>query len=214
MKIKNLIIAGVAILAFGVGLIDHPSIAQAYAYNFSKPVHHYVPRSWRGTYTHGSRIMTFNTYSISLDGSTLYKSNWSGYRNLAFAKMPRSTHYLINAYAKVGYQSSQSWRLTTKNGQKVLINYQNMGNTTVWYKNERLKKFHGYKIEGLKGLNESNTYYAKDIHCIISPYKPTQTSKVIFKYGSHVYPTHHQWLYTHGNSDTSYMYRKGHWELY
>ncbi|GAA3603856.1 hypothetical protein [Secundilactobacillus similis] len=74
MKLKKYALLGVATLTLGIGIVTSPISAQAtsYAYTFSKPVHHYVPRSWRGTYTRKSSTMTFSTHSIKLNGSTLY----------------------------------------------------------------------------------------------------------------------------------------------
>ncbi|EEI25570.1 hypothetical protein HMPREF0519_0289, partial [Lentilactobacillus hilgardii DSM 20176 = ATCC 8290] len=61
------------------------------------------------------------------------RSNWHGWRKLAFAKVD-SSHYTFNVLAKYGYQSSRRWHLKYKNGKKELINNLEMGYSQVWYK--------------------------------------------------------------------------------
>lgn len=176
---------------------------------------HYTPRSWRGTYyTSAGDEMHVNTYSVSLNGSTLYKSLWSGYHKLSFARtgaIHGHALYTFNSLAKYGYESSRNWRGTYKNGHKELINYLNMGYITVWH--APYKKFHGYRMETLKAEYLYNTFYDKDSHCVLSDYRPTQKSKAIFEAGSHVIPTSHEWDYfTHNNRYiTAYRYKNGSW---
>lgn len=74
------------------------------------------------------------------------------------------------------------------------------------------KSFHGYRIEGRKSLYNFNTFYDKPDHATISDYRPTQKSKVIFEYGSHVYPTKHEWDWMHGKWMTGYKYKNGAWK--
>lgn len=136
MKFRNYVLVGlITVLLSIVTIVSQPSTAHAigkYSYSFIS-VQYSIPKSWRGTYTHNHQVMRFNTHSISRNGKTLYKSTWHGYHKLAFAKTIDLGHYLINAYAKVGYESSQGWKLSHKNGKKVLTNYQNEGNRVVWY---------------------------------------------------------------------------------
>lgn len=75
----------------------------------------------------------------------------------------------------------------------------------------KYKEFHGYRIEARKSIYTYNTTYYKDLHATVSQYAPTKKSKVIFEYGSHVYPTKHEWDWVHGNWVTSYRYRNGSW---
>lgn len=117
----------------GVLFFSIPIQSKASSYFPVRSYHTYTPRSWRGTYksSNGS-TMKVNTYSVSYNGKTYYKNNWSGWHKLAFAKVD-STHYTFNALAKAGYQSSRRWRLKYKNGKKELINSQMMGVVIVWH---------------------------------------------------------------------------------
>lgn len=75
------------------------------------------------------------------------------------------------------------------------------------------KKFHGYRIEA-KNYVRYNTEYNIKQHLILSKYRPTQNSKVIFKYGTKIVPTRHPWIWHHGKNDnqiTMYRYSKGAW---
>lgn len=95
--------------------------------------------------------MKVNTYSVSYNGKTYYKSSWSGWRKLAFARVD-STHYTFNALAKYGYQSSRRWRLKYKNGKKELINSQIMGAVTVWHQ-------YVFKRPKFKVADSTNFFY-------------------------------------------------------
>lgn len=78
----------------------------------------------------------------------------------------------------------------------------------------KYRGFHGYRIETKRTLGMHNTFYDKKTHCTLSDYRPTQTSKVIFKYGDHVYPTSHMWTWFHGKNEsimTDYKYYSGSW---
>lgn len=134
MNLKKVMLLGLTILAMGIGFQFNQGSASAAT--------HHTPSSWRGTYyTTDGDTMNVNTYSVVLNGKTMYKSSWNGWRKLSFARIGAGdaiTHkhkvYTFNSLAKYGYQSSRQWRLTTKNGKKELINYQNMGNVIVWHK--------------------------------------------------------------------------------
>lgn len=84
--------------------------------------------------------MKVKTYSVELNGKTIYKNSWAGWRKLAFAKVG-IRNYTFNALAKYGYQSSRRWHLKYKNGKKELINLQVMGYITVWHKYYPAKKY-------------------------------------------------------------------------
>lgn len=144
MKLSKYVLLGVAALSLGAGLSVHQTNVSAAVY--------YTPRSWRGTYymnnyDGGRTYMDVNTYSITQDGETLYKSSWSGWHKLSFAKITPSNAvnrkhklYTFNSLSKYGYQSSGQWRLATKNGKKELLNYLNMGVINVWHKYYAPKK--------------------------------------------------------------------------
>lgn len=91
--------------------------------------------------------------------------------------------------------------------------------STSWFKfgihkiahTSKYKSFHGYRIARAKSDLTFNTFYIKFTHDIVSDYAPTQTSKVIFKHGSHVYPKRHEWDKIVGDYVTSYTYKSGAW---
>lgn len=221
MNFKKILLLGIAIVSMGIGFQLKQTSANAAT--------HHTPSSWRGTYyTTSGDTMNVNKYSIVLNGKTMYKSSWSGWRKLSFARISSSdaiTHkhkvYTFNLLAKYGYQSSRQWRLTTKNGKKELINYENMGYVVVWHKRYASKKstpkyksFHGYRVATSKDDYTYNTFYDKDSHATLSDYRPTQKSKVIFERGSQVMPTHHVWTWFHGTDQnllTDYRYIGGKW---
>lgn len=142
MKFKKSILVGVTAFSFG-GLIAFNSSHTVSASNYF-PVRHYhtyTPRSWRGSYyTAYGDTMKVKTYSVELNGQTIYKNSWAGWRKLAFAKVG-IRNYTFNALAKYGYQSSRRWHLKYKNGKKELINLQVMGYITVWHKYSPAKKY-------------------------------------------------------------------------
>lgn len=142
MKFKKSILVGVTAFSFG-GLIAFNSSHTVSASNYF-PVRHYhtyTPRSWRGSYyTAYGDTMKVKTYSVELNGKTIYKNSWAGWRKLAFAKVG-IRNYTFNALAKYGYQSSRRWHLKYKNGKKELINLQVMGYITVWHKYCPAKKY-------------------------------------------------------------------------
>lgn len=142
MKFKKSILVGVTAFSFG-GLIAFNSSHTVSASNYF-PVRHYhtyTPRSWRGSYyTAYGDTMKVKTYSVELNGQTIYKNSWAGWRKLAFAKVG-IRNYTFNALAKYGYQSSRRWHLKYKNGKKELINLQVMGYITVWHKYYPAKKY-------------------------------------------------------------------------
>lgn len=77
----------------------------------------------------------------------------------------------------------------------------------------RTRHFHGYRIEAKNYVHYNTEYNAKQ-HATLSEYRPTQKSKVIYKYGTRIVPTRHPWIQHHGKNDnllTMYQYRKGAW---
>lgn len=82
---------------------------------------------------------------------------------------------------------SGQWRKSYNGGEKKLYEYQNMGAVFVWH--TAYKAFHGYKVETVSAEDKYNTFYDKKSHCILSDYRPTQKSKVIFEAHSAVLPT-------------------------
>ncbi|WP_461243620.1 hypothetical protein [Secundilactobacillus muriivasis] len=220
MKLSKYVLLGVTALSLGAGLAATTETANAATY---------TPRSWRGTYymntDSGRSYMKVNTYSVVLNGKTMYKNTWSGWKKLSFKRISSADAvtkkhklYTFNSLAKYGYQSSRQWRLTTKNGKKELINYQVQGYIDVWHKvsasTAKYKSFHGYRVANSKSDYTYNTFYDTDSHATLSDYRPTQKSKVIFRYGSHVYPTSHEWTWFHGTDQnllTDYRYIGGSW---
>ncbi|WP_283678705.1 hypothetical protein [Lentilactobacillus sp. Marseille-Q4993] len=116
---------------FGTALAT-PIHAQRY-FPVRKIVYH-TPASWRGTYHNKyGDVMKVYKYSVQYNGKAAFRSRWSGYRKLAFAKVDRN-HYTFNALAKYGYQSSRRWRVIHKNGHRYLLNTQLMGSRVAWRK--------------------------------------------------------------------------------
>lgn len=77
----------------------------------------------------------------------------------------------------------------------------------------KTKAFHGYRIEA-KNTVHYNTEYQVRQHATLSKYRPTQKSKVIYKYGTKIVPTRHPWIWHHGKNDnlmTLFKYSKGKW---
>lgn len=119
MKLKKYIVVGLTALFIGV-ITPHNNVKASY-FRY-KNVHNYMPSSWRGTY-HNSYgdTMKVNKYSVSFNGKTFYKSNWSGWKKLAFAKVDKK-YYTLNAYATIGARSSRRWKMIHKNGNTYLYN--------------------------------------------------------------------------------------------
>lgn len=125
------------------------------------------------------------------------------------------SHYKLNHW-DVNY----SWALASgrfKTNGKYTYTVDKPWNSSSWFKRgihhiSNYKSFHGYRIEGRKSLYNFNTFYDKPDHATISDYRPTQKSKIIFEYGSHVYPTKHEWDWMHGKWMTGYKYKNGAWK--
>lgn len=135
MKFKRIILLSIAFISMGIGLqLNQPT---------AKAATHHTPSSWQGTYyTTSDDVMDVNEHSVVLNGKTMYKNTWSGWRRLTFSKVKVLHHHSVYQFnkAKYGYQSSHMWRLTSKKGKKELINYANMGAVVVWHKYYSPKK--------------------------------------------------------------------------
>lgn len=156
--------------------------------------------------------------TIYSDGISLYGNKFPGYAQghaQLYIRKNSKGYYYIGAYASDEWSY---WKRVKHSGRTAIRQYTNLPPNeyavSYWYKYPKgTKPFHGYMIE-TKLYDLENTFYAKDTHCIISDYRPTQKSKVIFKKGSQVMPTHHEWDWFHGKDDnylTDYHYKNGSW---
>ena len=124
------------------------------------------------------------------------------------------SHYKLSHWGTNYSWALQSGKFNT--GAKYTYAIDKAYNDGSWFKmgihklKSSAKAFHGYRIER-KNANNGNTFYDKDSHCVLSTYAPTQKSKVIFYYGSKVYPTRHEWDKIVGNYFTPYIYKNGYW---
>ncbi|WP_288529916.1 hypothetical protein [uncultured Secundilactobacillus sp.] len=183
--VKTTAVVAAAAGAFIVGM----PTARASGYYGNVSYQTYMPSSWRGSYvtTQGDTLKVYK-YSIFQNGEAMVKSSWSGWRKLAFAHVYKN-RYTLNALAKIGANSTREWVRTTSHGHRVLIHYGLMGYRVVWH--QRYSPFHGYKRANVKADYSYNTFYDKQSRSTLADYRPTQYSKVIFRYGSHVVPTSH-----------------------
>ncbi|WP_373879751.1 hypothetical protein [Levilactobacillus brevis] len=134
---------------------------------------------------------------------------------VAYYTAKRGSHYKLDHWGTNYSWVFQSGKFNTNN--KYTYTVDKRWNDTKWFKMEihkiaNYKKFHGYRIEARKSLYTHNTFYDKQDHATLSDYRPTQKSKVIFEYGSHVYPTSHEWDWMHGSWMTGYKYKNGNWK--
>ncbi|GAX01917.1 hypothetical protein [Secundilactobacillus silagei] len=214
MKLRNYVLFSTTILSLGIGMKASEVQASAAVYR--------APVSWRGTYyqSNGTKIK-ITRYSFIQDNETLYKTSWGGWHQLSFKKIDpgdsmnhKHAYYTFNSKAKYGYQMSGQWRKSYNGGEKKLYEYQNMGAVFVWH--TAYKAFHGYKVETVSAEDKYNTFYDKKSHCILSDYRPTQKSKVIFEAHSAVLPTHLEWdkFFDNNRYYTPYKYKHGAWHKY
>lgn len=185
MKLKDLAIVGIVSASFGIASLMNPQSVNASFRSFS--------RSWVGSYR-GPHSITISTHYFKLGA---YKSRVSF--------INKATH----GYYDVHFMSEQPLYLKRK-GNKLALRYLPNDTPEIYTRTSsnplKYKDFHGYRIEGRKSLYTYNTTYETLTHDTVSDYRPTQTSKVIFKYGSHVYPILHEWAWVHGDSVTYYRY--------
>ncbi|MFC6274708.1 hypothetical protein ACFQET_04170 [Levilactobacillus tangyuanensis] len=135
---------------------------------------------------------------------------YKGGKVLATYKILPGTHY------KLGHPGSDyTWVLNSgkyKSGPKGVYSVTKHGSN--WFqkgKQPLYKTFHGYRIEAYKGMKTFNTTYSKKTHSTASYLKPTQKKQVIFKYGTHVIPTKHEWDVVSSKTVTAYKYSNKKW---
>lgn len=143
MKFKGI---NVLIAIFATGIISEtnarPAQASSNTYFQAYKGHHYTPQKWRGKYySNDGNLLIIRAHSLDLNGKTLYKSTWNGWKKLSFSRLKNDSTisnkykwYTFNPLAKYGYQSSRQWRLKYKDGHKELVNYVLMGSSIIWHK--------------------------------------------------------------------------------
>lgn len=199
MNVKKIMVAaGFAVLSFGTFGVQQAS-AHSYTY-----------------WLHPHWVTVTKTTTIAKNKNTypLYKS----YTVKEYKVYPG--HHLIVHHAASYDWVVESGKFNTNSHYTYAVE---RGSGTSWFKQgihklaskkkapkksvPKYKSFHGYRIESLKDDDAANTFYHKDTHTTLSDYAPTDTSKVIFPYGSHVIPTNHEWYYMPVNSNTLTVYR-------
>lgn len=200
MKLKKYVMFAVATLSLGTGLSLSQTNAHALA-SYWKSAH------WV-TLTQNVTVYKINNYSKQIVKSYTAHSG---------------SHYKMNHW-DVNY----SWVLQSghfNTGNKYTYTVHRAWNSSSWFKmgthkvtskrsSVKYKSFHGYRIATSKSDISYNTFYDKSNHATLSNHRPTQKSKVIFEYGSHVIPTHHEWTWFHGADKdllTDYHYVGGKW---
>ncbi|VDG31202.1 hypothetical protein [Lactobacillus brevis] [Lactiplantibacillus mudanjiangensis] len=150
---------------------------------------------------------------------TVYKlSNKPWDKKVATYKVKAGSHYKLSHW-DVNYSwVLQSGKYNTNGGHYTYM-VNKKYNDASWFKmgiykvqTPLYKSFHGYRVEN-KNLGNGNTFYDTETHCTLSDYSPNQTSKIIFDYGSHVYPTHHEWDKMTETKMYTYKYKYGEWVL-
>ncbi|MFD1422032.1 hypothetical protein [Lactiplantibacillus songbeiensis] len=150
---------------------------------------------------------------------TVYKlSNTDWGKRISTHTAKAGSHYKLSHW-DINYSwVLQSGKYNTGNNYTYMINKKY--NDASWFKMgihkatslKKYKSFHGYKIARSKYVR-SNTFYEKSDHVILSHYRPTQVSKIIFEHGLHIYPTHHEWDYSTKDNKyvTDYHFKNGKW---
>jgi len=126
------------------------------------------------------------------------------------------SHYKLSHWGTNYSWALQSGKFNT--GAKYTYAIDKAYNDGSWFKmgihkskvTKKYKSFHGYRVE-TRNLGNGNTFYDKKSHCVLSDYAPTQLSKIIFYYGSHVYPTNHEWDKLTNDKLYVYKYKNDHW---
>lgn len=156
MKFKHYILAGVTALSFGM-VVNTSTPDTALGSRYYQPfknVRYSMPASWRGTYYNSyGDTMKVNKYSIYTNGQADYKSSWSGWRKLAFAKVSKK-YYTLNAYATMGANSSRRWKMYRKGGNTYLYHIGAMNSRAKWKKYIKPKLVRGYYM-----ADSTNFYY-------------------------------------------------------
>lgn len=203
MKLNNYVKMGLATLSLVVGWTVAGGTASAHSFTY---------------WTHPHWVTVTKTTTIAKNKNTypLYKS----YTVQEYNVYPG--HHL-----KVHHAASYDWVVEsgTFNTNAHYTYAVERGSGTSWFKQgihkitakknvAKYKSFHGYRVATSKSDYTYNTFYDTDIHATLSDYRPTQKSKVIFKHGSQVMPTHHMWTWFHGTDQnllTDYRYIGGKW---
>lgn len=227
MTLKKSVLISLATLSLGASLTTLTITATAKTYTT-------IPVSLRGKWYHRNSDGTydrvfFTKYHYDFpngDGSwtkisgAKFPSYAMGHSQLFVSKRNSKGYYNIGTYASDEWPY---WKRTTHNHSRALLMYNPLPPYDYfaeyyyplsYYKKTTYKAFHGYRIEGYKSLYTYNTFYDKETHSTISDYAPTKTSKIIFEYGSHVYPTQHTWSRVWGKGNryvTDYKYYNGAW---
>lgn len=198
MKLKDYTMVGIAALSLSAALAVHQTTAHA------------IASEWMTTHK-----VTF-TENVTVD---VYKIAYPEYKShiIKHITIKRGSHYKLDHPG-----TNFPWMLMSgkynSNGKYAYVPHKSDTDGS-WFESgyhklaSNYKSFHGYRIEGRKSLYTYNTFYDKASHSTLSDYKPTQTSKIIFEYGSHVYPTHHVWsrIWDNYHKETDYRYANGAW---
>lgn len=209
MKKENVLKLSLTILSFVVSMMATSGTVSAHSYTY---------------WLHPHWVTVTKTTTIAKNKNTypLYKS----YMVKEYKVYPG--HHL-----KVHHAASYDWvvesgKFNTNSHYTYAVEH---GSSTSWFKQgihklaskkkapkknvPKYKSFHGYRVENIKGEATHNTYYVAGTNSILSEYRPTDTSKVIFRYGSHVIPTEHDWNYAPAQSDSliTYQYKDGAWKI-
>jgi len=131
--------------------------------------------------------------------------------------LKKGSHYKLDHWGVNYSWALQSGKFNTNN--KYIYAVDRGWNDASWFKmgihkmkaTKKYKSFHGYRVALKKSDYTYNTFYDTKTHATLADYRPTQKSKVIFKYGSQVYPTHHEWDWFHGDYMTEYHFKNGSW---
>jgi len=224
MKKSRLIFVSIALFTIGIVLTTTGADVSAHTRAVK------VPASLRGTWYHydGSYSKIRATkYHFKTSGSNgrssfsgvKFPKYASGHADMFVHRTPKGYYNL----GKYGTDDVGTFKKVTHKGhaaiKQVWHDLPDTGaNVNYWYKTKRIarhpspkyKTFHGYRIASQKKVKE-NTYYIPKEHAVMSFYRPGQKSKVIFEYGTHVYPTKHAWKWMHGEYLTTYKYHNGTW---
>lgn len=125
---------------------------------------------------------------------------------------PKGSHYKLEHWGTDFSWVLQSGRFNSNSYYTYVVSAKGSN----WFKvgthnTKKYNSFHGYRIEARKNIYTENTNYDKKYHSTLSDYRPTQKSKVIFEYGSHLIPTRHEWDWIHHDYLTEYRYKNGSW---
>ncbi|GAX05401.1 hypothetical protein IWT25_00705 [Secundilactobacillus pentosiphilus] len=203
MKIKHYVMLGLAIISLGTGLSVKGETAQA------------VQDEWRNAHwvTLTKNVTVEKIHVVE----PMYKS-----RSVNSYTAKRGQHFKMEHWGTDYSWVLQSGRFNSGGKYLYVVDASYKGG---WFKmgthkvttkrsSAKYKAFHGYRIATSKSDISYNTFYSKSNHATLSDYRPTQTSKVIFSYGSHVYPKSHEWTWFHGKGQnllTDYRYVGGKW---